>query len=90
VHREEGAGQEALWISFANAIIIVGRLIREAWTGYRWDKLTFLSPMTELAQALKSKFAELLRNGATGRMTPLDMTLPKTVVSQRGVTRVTS
>jgi transposase len=25
------------WIAFSNAIIIVGRLIREAWTHYRWE-----------------------------------------------------
>ena len=25
------------WISFAMVIVIVGRLIREAWTRYRWD-----------------------------------------------------
>ncbi len=26
-----------LWVAFSNAVIIVGRLIREAWTRYRWD-----------------------------------------------------
>jgi hypothetical protein len=25
------------WVAFSNAVIIVGRLIREAWTRYRWD-----------------------------------------------------
>jgi len=25
------------WIAFSNVIIIVGRLIREAWTHYRWE-----------------------------------------------------
>jgi hypothetical protein len=25
------------WIAFSNALIIVGRLIREAWTHYRWE-----------------------------------------------------
>jgi hypothetical protein len=25
------------WIALSNAIIIVGRLIREAWTHYRWE-----------------------------------------------------
>jgi transposase len=25
------------WISFSNVIIIVGRLVRKAWTRYRWD-----------------------------------------------------
>jgi hypothetical protein len=25
------------WIAFSNAIIIVGRLIREAWRNYRWE-----------------------------------------------------
>ena len=25
------------WVAFSNAFIIVGRLIREAWTRYRWD-----------------------------------------------------
>jgi len=25
------------WVSFSNAILIVGRLIREAWSRYRWD-----------------------------------------------------
>ena len=25
------------WISFSNAVVIVGRLIREAWTRYRWE-----------------------------------------------------
>jgi hypothetical protein len=25
------------WIAFSNAIIIVGRLIREAWSRYRWE-----------------------------------------------------
>jgi transposase len=25
------------WIAFSNAIIIVGRLVREAWTRYRWE-----------------------------------------------------
>lgn len=27
----------AFWIAFSNAIIIVGRLIREAWSRYRWE-----------------------------------------------------
>jgi len=25
------------WVAFSNAIIIVGRLIRKAWTRYRWE-----------------------------------------------------
>ena len=25
------------WVAFSNAVIIVGRLVREAWTCYRWD-----------------------------------------------------
>ncbi len=25
------------WVAFSNAVIIVGRLVREAWTRYRWD-----------------------------------------------------
>ena len=25
------------WVSFSNALIIVGRLIREAWRHYRWE-----------------------------------------------------
>jgi hypothetical protein len=25
------------WIAFSNTIIIVGRLIREAWRNYRWE-----------------------------------------------------
>jgi hypothetical protein len=25
------------WISFSNVIIIVGRLLRKAWTHYRWE-----------------------------------------------------
>jgi hypothetical protein len=25
------------WIAFSNAIIIVGRLVREAWSRYRWE-----------------------------------------------------
>jgi hypothetical protein len=25
------------WVSFAAVIVIVGRLIRQAWTRYRWD-----------------------------------------------------
>ncbi len=25
------------WVAFFNAVIIVGRLVREAWTRYRWD-----------------------------------------------------
>lgn len=25
------------WIAFSNVVIIVGRLVREAWTRYRWD-----------------------------------------------------
>jgi transposase len=25
------------WVAFSNAVIIVGRLIREAWSRYRWD-----------------------------------------------------
>jgi hypothetical protein len=25
------------WIAFSNVVIIVGRLIREAWTHYRWE-----------------------------------------------------
>ena len=25
------------WIALSNALIIVGRLIREAWTHYRWE-----------------------------------------------------
>jgi transposase len=25
------------WISFSNVIIIVGRLVRKAWSGYRWE-----------------------------------------------------
>ena len=25
------------WVAFSNAVIIVGRLVREAWTFYRWD-----------------------------------------------------
>jgi len=25
------------WVAFSNAVIIVGRLIREAWTRYRWE-----------------------------------------------------
>ncbi len=27
----------AFWVAFSNAIIIVGRLIREAWSRYRWE-----------------------------------------------------
>ena len=27
----------AFWIAFSAVIIIVGRLIREAWTRYRWE-----------------------------------------------------
>lgn len=26
-----------VWLTFAVVIVIVGRLIREAWTRYRWD-----------------------------------------------------
>jgi hypothetical protein len=25
------------WLTFAGVIVIVGRLIREAWTRYRWE-----------------------------------------------------
>lgn len=25
------------WVAFSNALIIVGRLIREAWSRYRWE-----------------------------------------------------
>ncbi len=25
------------WVSFSNVVIIVGRLIREAWCRYRWE-----------------------------------------------------
>ncbi len=25
------------WIAFSDAVIVVGRLVREAWTRYRWD-----------------------------------------------------
>ena len=25
------------WVSFSNVVIIVGRLIREAWSRYRWE-----------------------------------------------------
>jgi hypothetical protein len=25
------------WVSFSNVIIIVGRLLRKAWTHYRWE-----------------------------------------------------
>ena len=32
------------WISFANALIITGRLIREAWIRYRWDTRPSRSP----------------------------------------------
>jgi hypothetical protein len=27
----------AFWIAFSAVLIIVGRLVREAWTRYRWD-----------------------------------------------------
>jgi hypothetical protein len=26
-----------LWVAFSDALIVVGRLDREAWTRYRWD-----------------------------------------------------
>ena len=36
--RTERCGQLIdFWIALSNAIIIVGRLIREAWTHYRWE-----------------------------------------------------
>jgi hypothetical protein len=25
------------WIAFSNVIVIVGRLLRKAWTRYRWE-----------------------------------------------------
>jgi hypothetical protein len=25
------------WVTFSNVIIIVGRLVRKAWTLYRWE-----------------------------------------------------
>ena len=37
VHREAGAGHIDFWVAFSNALIIVGRLIREAWSRYRWE-----------------------------------------------------
>ena len=34
---ERRAAVVAFWIAFSAAIIIVGRLVRQAWTRYRWD-----------------------------------------------------
>jgi transposase len=34
------------WIAFSNVIIIVGRLIRKAWTRYRWGNRPSRKPMT--------------------------------------------
>lgn len=34
---ERRAAVVAFWIAFSTAIIIVGRLVREGWTRYRWD-----------------------------------------------------
>ena len=32
------------WVAFSNAIIIVGRLIRKAWTRYRWESRSSRRP----------------------------------------------
>jgi len=31
------SGQLQFWLALANAAIICGRLVRRAWTHYRWD-----------------------------------------------------
>jgi hypothetical protein len=36
VYREERAVID-FWIAFSNMIVIVGRLLRKAWTRYRWE-----------------------------------------------------
>src|SRR5215218_7247747 len=37
VYGEAGAGHIDFWMAFSDVIIIVRRLIREAWTCYRWE-----------------------------------------------------
>ena len=32
------------WISFSNVVIVVGRLVREAWVRYRWEGRPFRYP----------------------------------------------
>jgi len=37
VHRASPAVVE-FWLALANAAIVLGRLVRRAWTHYRWDR----------------------------------------------------
>jgi hypothetical protein len=41
---ERRAAVVAFWIAFSAVIIIVGRLVREAWVRYRWDTCTARRP----------------------------------------------
>jgi hypothetical protein len=51
------------WLALANAAIVCGRLIRRAWTHYRWDGRPPPPPMT----AMDGGVATLPRNGVTAR-----------------------
>ena len=42
------------WMAFSNVIIIVRRLIREAWTRYRWEGPTSPQTMTYWRKLLVS------------------------------------
>jgi hypothetical protein len=53
----------AFWVAFSEVIIIVGRLIREAWSHYRWQSLDLLADHDLLAEALSFRSMRLTPPG---------------------------
>jgi hypothetical protein len=76
------------WLALTNAVIVLGRLLRRAWVGYRWEGRPPSSPITAYWRSpwsLALLGAHLTRRDLPGRPRPLQR--GDTSANQVGVSR---